>query len=74
MKSDSAIYFTDRGPARPPQQWDLTFSGVYRLSPDLGTLSLLVGDFTLPNGLAFSPDKGCSTSTTRAVAISALST
>src|SRR6202035_5459632 len=32
-------------------------SGVYRLTPDLGTLSLLVGDFTLPNGLAFSPDE-----------------
>ena len=35
----------------------MTFSGVYRLSPDLGTLSLLVNDFTLPNGLAFSPDE-----------------
>jgi sugar lactone lactonase YvrE len=35
----------------------LTFSGVYRLTPDLGTLSLLVDDFVLPNGLAFSPDE-----------------
>ena len=33
------------------------FSGVYRLTPDLGMLSLLVDDFVLPNGLAFSPDE-----------------
>ena len=28
-----------------------------RVSPDLGTLTLLVDDFLLPNGLAFSPDE-----------------
>src|SRR5436190_18265316 len=58
VKSDSAIYFTDpwTNPALP-NQWDLTFSGVYRLSPDLGTLTLLVEDFVIPNGLAFSPDE-----------------
>src|SRR3954451_18788290 len=58
VKSDGAIYFTDPWTSpNPPQQWDLNFSGVYRLSTDLGTLSLLVDDFTLPNGLAFSPDE-----------------
>jgi gluconolactonase len=58
IKSDGCIYFTDpwTSPAAP-QQWDLTFSGVYRVTPDLGTMSLLVGDFVLPNGLAFSPDE-----------------
>jgi gluconolactonase len=58
VKADGAIYFTDpwTNPS-PPNQWDLPFSGVYRLSPDLGTLTLLVDDFTLPNGLAFSPDE-----------------
>jgi gluconolactonase len=58
VKSDGAIYFTDpwTNPALP-NQWDLTFSGVYRLSPDLGTLTLLVEDFVIPNGLAFSPDE-----------------
>ena len=35
----------------------MTFSGVYRLTPDLGMLTLLVEDFVLPNGLAFSPDE-----------------
>src|SRR5229473_629283 len=58
VKSDGCIYFTDPWTSpNPPQQWDLTFSGVYRLTPDLGTLSLLVEDFVIPNGLAFSPDE-----------------
>ena len=58
VKSDGCIYFTDpwTSPAAP-QQWDLPFSGVYRVTPDLGTLSLLVDDFVVPNGLAFSPDE-----------------
>jgi gluconolactonase len=58
VKSDGAIYFTDpwTNPALP-NQWDLTFSGVYRLTPDLGTMTLLVEDFVIPNGLAFSPDE-----------------
>ena len=58
VKSDGAIYFTDpwSSPAAP-EQWDLTFAGVYRLTPDLGTLSLLVDNFVFPNGLAFSPDE-----------------
>ena len=58
VKSDGSIYFTDPWTSPlPAQQWDLTFSGVYRLTPDLGTLTLLVDDFVLPNGLAFSPDE-----------------
>jgi len=58
VKSDGAIYFTDPWTLQTPQeQWDLTFAGVYRLSPDLGTFTLLVDNFTLPNGLAFSPDE-----------------
>jgi gluconolactonase len=58
VKSDGCIYFTD--PWTSPnaaQQWDLTFSGVYRVTPDLGTLTLLLDDFIVPNGLAFSPDE-----------------
>ena len=35
----------------------MTFAGVYRITPDLGTISLLVSDFVLPNGLAFTPDE-----------------
>jgi gluconolactonase len=58
VKSDGCIYFTDPwSSTAAPEQWDLTFSGVYRVTPDLGTISLLIGDFILPNGLAFSPDE-----------------
>jgi gluconolactonase len=58
VKSDGCIYFTDPWTSpSAPQQWDLTVSGVYRVTPDLGTLSLLVDDFIVPNGLAFTPDE-----------------
>jgi gluconolactonase len=40
-----------------PDQTDLTYAGVYRVSPDLGTFTLLVGDFITPNGIALSPDE-----------------
>ena len=58
VKSDGCIYFTDpwTSPAAP-EQWDLTFSGVYRVTPDLGTMTLLIDDCVLPNGLAFAPDE-----------------
>ena len=57
VNSDGAIYFTDpTGPAAP-EQWDLSFTGVYRVSADLGTMTLLANDFLTPNGLAFSPDE-----------------
>jgi gluconolactonase len=67
VKSDGSIYFTDppyglskyepvAGIGEPGEK-ELTFNGVYRLSPDGKTLSLLVDDFDRPNGLAFSPDE-----------------
>src|SRR5712675_1698107 len=59
VKSDGAIYFTDPWSlaTAAPNQWDLSFNGVYRVSPDLGTMTLLVDDFLIPNGLAFTPDE-----------------
>jgi len=70
VKSDGSIYFTDppygvqpgiRGGSRPPGWWKETipgkeqpYNGVYRLAPD-GALQMVADDFTLPNGLAFSP-------------------
>ena len=57
VKSDGCYYFTDPGVAFVPEQWDLGYSGVYRVTPDLGAITLLTGDFTMPNGLAFSPDE-----------------
>ena len=62
MKSDGSIYFSD-----PPYgltaefgnlgEQELPFQGVYRLSPDGKTLTLLADDFEKPNGLAFSPNE-----------------
>jgi gluconolactonase len=72
VKSDGSIYFTDPpyavqpstpGVPRPAGWWtkpipgkEQPCHGVYRIAPD-GTLRLLVDDFALPNGLAFSPDE-----------------
>ena len=58
VKSDGAIYFTDPNAGMPAQtQFDLNFPGVYRVSADLGTITLLVRDYVGPNGLAFNPDE-----------------
>jgi gluconolactonase len=72
VKSDGSIYFTDPpyaiqpstpGMPRPADWWtkpipgkEQPCNGVYRIIRD-GTLHLLVDDFALPNGLAFSPDE-----------------
>ncbi len=55
VKSDGSIYFSD--PGAPDPELDLDFAGVYRISPDRGTVTLLVRDLVTPNGLAFSPDE-----------------
>jgi gluconolactonase len=57
VKSDGALYFTDPGGPRAPDQYDVTVTGVYRVSPDLGSISLIADDCVGPNGLAFSPDE-----------------
>ena len=57
VKSDGSIYFTDPNGAFVPEQWDLSFAGVFRVSADLGTITVLVDDFLTPNRLAFSPDE-----------------
>ncbi len=57
VKSDGSIYFTDPGGNAAPEEWDVTISGVYRVSPDLGSMSLIIDDMVRPNGLAFSPDE-----------------
>jgi len=57
VKSDGTIYFTDLGGPAVPEQWDVTVRGVYRVSPDLGSMSLVVDDMVGPNGIALSPDE-----------------
>jgi len=56
VRSDGAIYFTDPPYGIRPEEAELGFNGVYRLSSD-GKLTLLIKDFDRPNGLAFSPDE-----------------
>jgi gluconolactonase len=57
VKSDGTIYFTDPGGNAAPDQWDVTHPGVYRVSADLGSMSLVIDDMVRPNGLALSPDE-----------------
>ena len=57
VKSDGSIYFTDPPYGINSSQEELGFYGVYRLSPDVSNLTLLVDSLYRPNGLAFSPDE-----------------
>jgi gluconolactonase len=62
VKSDGSIYFTDptygiKAPRGNNAKQELAFCGVYRISPDGKTLTLLMDDFDMPNGLTFSPDE-----------------
>lgn len=56
VKSDGSIYFTDPPYGVRPEDRELNFQGIYRISPD-GTLTLLNKEMKCPNGLAFSPDE-----------------
>ena len=57
VKSDGSIWFTDP-PFNIPagQQAELTFSGIFRISPS-GALRLLDSSLSQPNGICFSPDE-----------------
>jgi gluconolactonase len=61
VKSDGSIYFSDpppRPPLTPPEHTpELDIAGVYRVSPDLKNINMVVRDFVNPNGLCFSPDE-----------------
>src|SRR5438309_1379227 len=57
VRSDGSIYFTDPFGPVAQEQWDLAHTGVYRVTGDLGTMTLLLEDLVFPNGIAFSPDE-----------------
>lgn len=62
VAQDGAIYFTDPTSGRSagygvPRAPELPFSGVYRLDPADDSLTLLIDDFSKPNGLCFSVDE-----------------
>jgi gluconolactonase len=56
IKSDGAIFFTDPPYGISPNQEELGFYGIYRISPS-GALQLLDNSLQRPNGIAFSPDE-----------------
>ncbi len=61
VKSDGSIYFTDPPYGLNPvfgsdSAPELSFAGVYRISPSGDELRLIIDD-SMPNGLAFSPDE-----------------
>lgn len=62
VKRDGMIFFTDPTSGRSPR-WgvprepDLLFRGVYRLHPQTKELTLLMDDFSKPNGLCFDLDE-----------------
>lgn len=53
---DGSIYFTDPPWGVEPEEAELDFSGVYRVTPD-GEVRLLVDSLFYPNGIALSPDE-----------------
>ncbi|WP_165231302.1 SMP-30/gluconolactonase/LRE family protein [Aquisphaera insulae] len=61
LKSNGDIYFTDPpygliGLNNSPNK-EIPFNGVYRISANDGSVTLLTKELTFPNGLAFSPDE-----------------
>ena len=61
-KGDGTLYFTDPNSGRSigfgvPRPQELHFQGVYRLDPSDLSLTLLIDDFSKPNGLCFSPEE-----------------
>ena len=57
VRSDGTIYFTDPGGPLAQEQWDVVQHGVYRVSADLGSISMIIPDMIGPNGIALSPDE-----------------
>ncbi|MFQ6029200.1 MAG: SMP-30/gluconolactonase/LRE family protein [Dehalococcoidia bacterium] len=64
VKSDGSIYFTDPtngcylvGHQDNDIQKYLEFEGVFRLDPKDSSLTLLIDDMEVPNGICFSPDE-----------------
>ena len=54
--SDGSIYFTDPGGRLSPEERELDYSGVHRITPD-GSVRVATMETEYPNGLAFSPDE-----------------
>lgn len=55
-RSDGTLYFTDPGGRLLPEERELDYSGVHRITPD-GTVRVATSETEYPNGLAFTPDE-----------------
>ncbi|MCP5120062.1 MAG: SMP-30/gluconolactonase/LRE family protein, partial [bacterium] len=57
VRSDGSTYFTDPPYGITPQEEELGFRGVYRVTGDPAAPELLVDNLDRPNGIVFSPDE-----------------
>jgi gluconolactonase len=62
VKSDGTIWFTDptygiNGDHEGNKEESELPRNVYRVDPKTGAISVVAGDFSMPNGLCFSPDE-----------------
>jgi gluconolactonase len=57
VKSDGTIWFTDPPYGISPEQKEQLANHVFRLDPGSSEPVAVVSDFTMPNGLCFSPDE-----------------
>lgn len=56
VRSDGLVYFTDPDFGVSDENKELDFQGVYRINHD-GSLTVVYDEFSLPNGIVFSPDE-----------------
>ena len=57
VRSDGTIFFTDPTFGLNGRENEIGFQGVYRLDPATQTLTALVRDLPMPNGIGLSPDE-----------------
>lgn len=57
VKSDGTIWFTDPPYGLGNRTKEINFNGVFRFDPKASRLILVADDFSMPNGIAFSPDE-----------------
>lgn len=56
VRSDGLVYFTDPDFGVSDEAKELDYQGVYRINSD-STLTVVYDEFSLPNGIVFSPDE-----------------
>lgn len=57
VKSDGTIWFTDPPYGLGDRTKEMDFNGVFRFDPEAKKLTLVADHFSMPNGIAFSPDE-----------------